>query len=137
MPAFAYAVVWPTVLGLRPIRVVVVRDPEGKLRDGYLFTTDRQARPEWVVAQFAARWSIAVLFRSSTPVLEIEAPQHGCPESVAKVAPWVWSMPSVVMVWYVTAGRESAEGWSGGSGWGHGTGSGRYGTWSRYSGVPS
>jgi DDE superfamily endonuclease len=110
LQAFSYEVVWPTVLGLRPIRVVVVRDPEGKLRDGYLFTTDRQARPEWVVEQFAARWSIEILFRSSKQVLEIEAPQHWCQESVEKVAPWVWSMQSVVMVWYVTAGRESAEG---------------------------
>jgi DDE superfamily endonuclease len=110
LQAFTYEVVWPTVLGLRPIQVVVVRDPEGRLRDGYLFTTDRQARPEWVVEQFAARWSIEVLFRSSKQVLEIEAPQHWCQESVEKVAPWVWSMQSVVMVWYVTAGRESAEG---------------------------
>src|SRR5271155_1632180 len=30
-------------------------------------------------------------------------------ESVEKVAPWVWSMQSVVMVWYITAGYESAE----------------------------
>jgi len=29
----SYVVVWPTVLGLRPIRVVVVRDPAGKLED--------------------------------------------------------------------------------------------------------
>ena len=28
---------------------------------------------------------------------------------VEKVAPWVWSVQSVVMVWYVTAGRELAE----------------------------
>src|SRR6516225_4923837 len=26
-----------------------------------------------------------------------------------KVAPWVWSMQSVVMGWYITAGYESAE----------------------------
>jgi len=36
----------PTVLRLRPL--VVVRDPSGQMRDAYLFTTDPQARPEWV-----------------------------------------------------------------------------------------
>ena len=36
----AYQAVWPEVLGLRPIQIVVVRDPEGKFRDAYLFTTD-------------------------------------------------------------------------------------------------
>ena len=36
----AYQAVWPEVLGLRPIQIVVVRDPAGKFRDAYLFTTD-------------------------------------------------------------------------------------------------
>jgi hypothetical protein len=107
--AFAYEVVWPRVLSLRPIRVVVVRDPDGTLDDIYLFSTDLQAGLGWVITQFAWRWSIEVLFRSSKQVLEIEAPQHWCQESVAKVAPWVWSMQSVIMVWYVTAGRELPE----------------------------
>jgi DDE superfamily endonuclease len=107
--AFAYEAVWPTVLGLRPVRIVVVRDPEGHLRDTYLFTTDLQARLRWVITQFAWRWAIEVLFRASKQVLEVEAPQHYCQASVEKVAPWVWSLQSVIMVWYVTAGRELAE----------------------------
>jgi len=105
----AYAAVWPRVLGLRPVRVVVVRDPDGRLDDAYLFTTDVETRPEWVVTQFAWRWSIEVLFRASKQVLDIEAPQHYSRESVEKVAPWVWSVQSVVMVWYVTAGRGLPE----------------------------
>ena len=40
--AFAYEVVL-TVLGYRALQVVVVRDPSGRMRDCYLFTTDRQA----------------------------------------------------------------------------------------------
>jgi hypothetical protein len=107
--AFAYEAVWPTVLGLRPVRVVVVRDPEGRLRDAYLFTTDREASVAWVITQFAWRWSIEVLFRASKQVLDIEAPQHWARQSVEKVAPWVWSLQSVIMVWYLTAGRELPE----------------------------
>ena len=109
LKAVTYEAVWPTVLKLRPIQVVVVRDPEGRMRDCYLFTTDRQARPEWVITQFAWRWSIEVLFRGSKQVMDIEAPQHWCQESVEKVAPWVWSMQSVIMVWYVTAGHDLPE----------------------------
>ena len=107
--ALTYEAVWPTVLGLRPIRVVVVRDPEGRMRDAYLFTTDTSARVEWVISQFAWRWSIEVLFRASKQVMDIEAPQHRSQASVEKLAPWVWSMQSVIMVWYITAGRELAE----------------------------
>jgi hypothetical protein len=107
--AVAYEAVWPRVRGLRPIKVVVVRDPEGSMRDCYLFTTDTKASPNWVITQFAWRWSIEVLFRASKQVMDIEAPQHWCQSSVEKVAPWVWSMQSVIMVWYLTAGHGSAE----------------------------
>ena len=109
LKALAYEVVWPTVLGYRAIQVVVVRDPSGRMRDAYLFTTDLQASLSWVITQFAWRWAIEVLFRGSKQVLDIEAPQHWTQESVEKLAPWVWSLQSVVMVWYITAGYASAE----------------------------
>src|SRR4051794_38501635 len=85
--AFGYEAVWPAVLGLRPVKVVVVRDPSGRMRDAYLFTTDLGARVEWVALMFAWRWSIEVLFRASKQVLDIEAPQHRSRGSVEKVAP--------------------------------------------------
>jgi hypothetical protein len=105
----SYEAVWPRVLGLRPIQIVVVRDPERRLRDCYLFTTDLKATANWVVTQFAWRWAIEVLFRSSKQVMDIEAPKHWSQASVEKVAPWVWSMQSVIMVWYLTVGNTSAE----------------------------
>jgi hypothetical protein len=105
----SYEAVWPRVLGLRPIQVVVVRDPKGRLDDCYLFTTDLQASAEWVVEQFSWRWAVEVLFRASKQGLDIGGPQHWCEGSVEKVAPWVWSMQSVVMVWYITSGHELPE----------------------------
>jgi hypothetical protein len=105
----SYVAVWPRVLGLRPIRIVVVRDPQGRMHDCYLFTTDLQASVNWVVTQFAWRWAIEVLFRSSKQVMDIEAPKHWSQESVEKIAPWVWSMQSVIMVWYLTVGHTSVE----------------------------
>jgi DDE superfamily endonuclease len=109
LQALSYEAVWPTVLGLRPIQVVVVRDPEGRQRDAYLCTTDLSASLGWVITMVAWRWSIEVTFRASKQVLDIEAPQHWSQESVEKVAPWVWSMQSVIMVWYLTVGYYSAE----------------------------
>ena len=64
---------------------------------------------EWTLRQFAWRWSIEVLFRASKQVLDIEAPQQYSREAVEKVAPWVWSLQSVVMVWYITAGHALPE----------------------------
>jgi len=89
--------------------VVVVRDPSGRMRDCYLFTTDRKASLSWVITMFAWRWAIEVVFRASKQVLDLEAPQHWSQGSVEKLAPWVWSMQSVIMVWYITAGHQLAE----------------------------
>lgn len=107
--AITYEAVWPTVLGLRPIQVVVVRDPERRMRDAYRFTTELGASPAWVIKMFAWRWAIEVMFRASKQVMDIEAPQQWSQQSVEKLAPWVWSMQSVITVWYVTAGYELPE----------------------------
>jgi hypothetical protein len=105
----AYQAVWPEVLGLRPIGIVVVRDPTGKFRDAYLFTTDLTARLCWVVSTVAKRWSIEVAFQASKQVLDIEAPQHWCQESIEKLAPWVWLMQTVISVWSLTVGHTRPE----------------------------
>jgi hypothetical protein len=105
----SYQALWPRVLGPRPIRVVVVRDPHGRMGDVYLFTTELGASEEWAVTQFSWRWSIEVLFRSSKQVMDIGAPQHFCEGSVRKLAPWVWGMQSVIMVWYLTDGHQTPQ----------------------------
>ena len=105
----SFPAVWPAVLGLLPILVVLVRDPAGKLRDTYLFTTDIHAEPSWVISTYARRWSIEVAFKASKQVLTIESPQHWCQQSIEKLAPWVWLMQSVVGLWYFTVGKDLPE----------------------------
>jgi hypothetical protein len=104
-----YTVVWPHVLGTRQVRLVVVRDPDDKFEDTNLFTTKLDALPVWVIETFAKRWAIEVAFRDSKQVLDIEGPQHWCEESIEKLAPWVWLMHSVILVWYVTEGHKLPE----------------------------
>ena len=102
----SFPAVWPKVLGLTPILVVLVRDPRGKFKDKYLFTTDLNADLGWVVEAFSRRWSIEVAFKASKQVMKIQAPQHWCQESVKKLSPWVWLMQSVISLWYITEGRK-------------------------------
>jgi len=102
----SFQAVWPEVLGLVPILVVLVRDPAGKFKDKYLFTTDLNADLGWVIATFSRRWSIEVAFKSSKQVMQIQAPQHWCQESIEKLSPWVWLMQSVISLWYFTDGRK-------------------------------
>jgi hypothetical protein len=105
----SFRALWPKVLGLVPILVVLVRDPLGKFKDKYLFTTDLDADLGWVIAAFSRRWSIEVAFKASKQVMKIESPQHWCEESIKKMAPWVWLMQSVVGLWYLTDGRKTPE----------------------------
>jgi len=105
----SYVVVWPKVLGIRPIRVVVVRDPDGKMEDTYLFTTDVTAEVTWIVTTFGWRWSIEVSFKASKQVLDIEGPHHWCQGSIERLAPCVWLMQSLIILWYLTEGHASTE----------------------------
>lgn len=100
---------WPHVLGYRPIRVVVVHDPEGVMDDCYLMATNLKESVSEIIRAFSWRWAIEVLFKASKQVLDIQDPQHYCKQSVEKVAPWVWGMQTLVSVWYVLAGRYEPE----------------------------
>jgi hypothetical protein len=106
LQVLSFQAVWPKVLGLRPILVVLVRDPEGNFKDTYLFTTDLTADVSWVIAAYARRWSIEVAFKASKQVMKIEAPQHWCQQSIEKLSPWVWLMQSIISLWYLTEGRK-------------------------------
>ncbi len=101
----SFQALWPEVRGLLPILVLLVRDPQGKFEDKYLFTTDVHAELSWVISTFSRRWSIEVAFKASKQVMKIQAPQHWCQQSIEKLSPWVWLMQSVISLWYITAGH--------------------------------
>ena len=92
--------------GLRPILVVLVRNPRGKFQDKYLFTTDLNADLGWIIAAFSRRWSIEVAFKSSKQVMNFRHRNTGVRKSVEKLSPWVWLMQSVIGLWYFTEGRK-------------------------------
>ena len=121
----AFQAVWPEVLGLRRIQIVVVRDPEGKFRDAYLFTTDLGASLSWVVATFP-------------PLVDrgrVQGEQTGdgnrgsaalVPGEYREAAPWVWLMQSVVSLWYLTRATQCRRQRRRGGTWGRGTRNGRW-----------
>ena len=68
---------WYTVAGTRRVRMVVTRDPSGRLNDRAYFTTDLTLKVEDLLAQFARRWEIEVSFRNTKQSLGIQNPQNG------------------------------------------------------------
>lgn len=105
----SYQAVWSKVFGTRPIQVVLSRALETGYDDVYLYTTDLQATPAWVVETYASRTSIEAAFKDSKQVMEIQKPQHWCQGSIEKLAPWVWFTQSLVTLWYLTEGHKLPE----------------------------
>jgi len=105
----SFQAVWPKVFGKRPIQVLICRSLDKGFGEAYLYTTDLEATPQWIVETYARRTSIEAMFKSSKQVLEIQKPQHRCKQSIEKLAPWVWLMQSLVALWYLTEGRHLPE----------------------------
>jgi hypothetical protein len=72
---YACQVLWYQVCKDRPVLLVICRDPEGKEKDDFFFTTDLSLAPETVVSEYANRWGIEDTFRNLKQVLGTEEPQ--------------------------------------------------------------
>lgn len=68
---------WYTVAGTRLVRVIVTRDPSGRIADRAYFTTAVESSADSIMAQFARRWEIEVAFRNTKQAMGIQDPQNG------------------------------------------------------------
>ena len=58
-----FVCLWPKVSKKKPIRIVIVRDQQGKEPDDYFFTTDVEASVLAVTQEYAGRWGIEEAIR--------------------------------------------------------------------------
>ncbi|MBC8492618.1 MAG: transposase [Chloroflexi bacterium] len=68
---------WFTVAGTRKVRMVVTRDPSGRMEDRAYFTTDHERSVTELLTEFARRWEIEVAFRNAKQAMGVEDPQNG------------------------------------------------------------
>ncbi len=68
---------WYGVSHTRAVRMIVTRDPAGRIEDRAYFTTDLSLSVEQGLADFAKRWSLEVTFRDAKQHLGLEDPQNG------------------------------------------------------------
>ena len=68
---------WYGTAGTRWGRMVVTRDPAGRLKDRAFFSTKEEASVEDVLVQFSRRWEIEVTFRNAKQVVGMQDPQNG------------------------------------------------------------
>ena len=94
-------VLWPSVSS-KPIRLVISRDPQGKEKDDFFFTTDLDMSAAEVLSCYSDRWAIEDTFRQTKQSLGAQQPQtykgQG-PERAAALSLWLYSM---VWLWYVS-----------------------------------
>jgi DDE superfamily endonuclease len=96
-------VLWYKILPDRPVLLVISRDPRGKEKDDFFFTTDLSSTPEAVVERYAGRWSIEDTFKNVKQFLGGQDPQswkHNGPERAAALSLWLYS---AIWFWYVNA----------------------------------
>ena len=85
----------------KPIRLVISRDPQGKEKDDFFFTTDVAMKPAEVLGCYADRWAIEDTFKNTKQLLGGQHPQtfkRQGPERAAGLSLWLYSM---VWLWYL------------------------------------
>jgi hypothetical protein len=97
---YARKVVWYRV-SQQPVLLVISRDPTGKEKDDFLFTTDLSLAAAEVIGGFAGRWSIEDTFKNTKQLIGGQEPQtwkgRG-PERAAAISFW---LSSVIWLWYL------------------------------------
>jgi hypothetical protein len=100
---------WYDVAGPQAVLLVLVRDPQGVWRDEALVSTDVTLTAAEVVTGYCRRWSVEVAFCDAKQQLGFHDPQVWCRESVERAAPLAWFAGTLVVVWYVRAGRDGPQ----------------------------
>ncbi|QDV09031.1 hypothetical protein Poly30_45870 [Planctomycetes bacterium Poly30] len=68
---------WTKALGDRPIKLILTRDPSGRLADRAYFTTDLRASVRTTLERMAGRWLIEVSFRDLKQLFGMGDAQNG------------------------------------------------------------
>jgi hypothetical protein len=96
---FSRTALWYTP-GERPvaIRYVLVRDPEGKLRDEAFGCTNVAATPEQILGWVVLRWSVEVTFEEARAHLGMETQRQWSEKAIARTTPVVLGLFSLVVL---------------------------------------
>jgi hypothetical protein len=97
---YTRVVLWYAV-SRKPLLLVISRDPAGKEKDDFLFTTDVTMTAAEVLECYNDRWAIEDTFKNTKQLLGGQQPQTfkgKGPERAASLSLWLYS---VVWLWYL------------------------------------
>jgi hypothetical protein len=102
---YARVVLWYAVCKSQPVLLVISRDPAGKEKDDFFFTTDLTVAPQAVVEKTAGRWCIEDTFRNTKQFLGGEEPQVWKGAGPERAADLCFLLYGLVWVWYLLYGH--------------------------------
>ena len=79
-----------------PIRFVMVRDPQDKLRDEVFFCTDQDADPVDMVHWIVMRWSVESTFEEAREHLGMETQRQWSDQAIQRTTPILLGLFSIV-----------------------------------------
>ncbi|QDV61997.1 transposase [Crateriforma conspicua] len=88
--------------GLVEIRRVMVRHLDGTHRDEYLFSTDVQMSVTEIIEMYGGRWNIETTFQEMREHLGLETTRGWHQRTVLRMAPALFLLYTVVVVFYDT-----------------------------------
>lgn len=127
-----FVATWFHVTGPRPLRIVITRDPRGRLADRAFFSTSATDCAEDVLLRYARRWSLEVTFGAAKQFLGLEEPRNGWwrrahgrrrpskkagPESrgdrgrkaAERTVPLIFTAYGMVLAWYLAHGEPARD----------------------------
>lgn len=87
------------------VRVVIVRDPQGKYKDQFFFTQDLSMPLAQVIEIIGMRWTVEVAHHELKQLLGMEQPQARLELAVKRQAPFAMLLLSLVKLWYLIEGH--------------------------------
>lgn len=123
---------WYESTGTRVVRMVVTRDPKGRIDDRAYFMTDPSATVEQVIVSYSHRWSQEVLHRNLKQHFGLDDPQNGWwrhpkgqrrddrrpgpaphesrgARAATRTVPFVLVVYATVEIWYLTNGHPAED----------------------------
>jgi hypothetical protein len=123
---------WYTVSGSRFVRMIVTRDPNGRIEDRAYFSTDAKMSVQKIAQVFSMRWTQEEMHRNVKQYLGLEDPQNGWwrgpngerrdkrvpgpmphkergEKAVLHTVPFVLTIYALVILWYFQNGSPKED----------------------------
>jgi hypothetical protein len=108
---------WYHVGRNRPIKLLIVRDPQGQQKDDYLFCTDSTVGEVEILERFSGRWPIEESIQEGKQLEGLETVQGWCKRTVPRQAAMALVVQTLVKAWYLKHGVKATAAQPKGTDW--------------------